>query len=338
MINIKSFYFIFLILLIFLLLTILFYLIYYYYFNNYYEKFELPTPTYNPYTYSDYLTKTPINVDKDYLNYILNNSHSLIPSNNDFPNISNSSNINPVIAIASETNLLSQLQKENNIIKNDTNLEKIKLEIIQDELLKIRKEIENKEQEKLQLSNEISKMDNMRYISNTILSMIIKGIDATMKKERELRNYENNLETKKEKLEKLLLQPTPTLPPVVIKEEQIKPIKDKLKELEIIINEVKNKIPNNICNNSNMPEPKKEAFVFNLDELQNPSYLWCMCNDNNKNTSNCIDYMACNKNYLDNKDKSSLIGDDLTLYMKCLTKFYNFPRYLNKNNQGISIA
>lgn len=334
MINIKYIYFLFF----FILLIILFSILIYYYLNNNnnikFEKFEnsSPAPLYDPTTYD--INKNTSNFDKEYLDYILNNSYSLIPSTNEF---TKPLNINPVISIATETNLLNKLIKENDIMKNNNNYEKEKLEIIQKELLKIKEDIKNKEQEKLQLSKEISNMDNMRYISNTIISIIIKNIDNIIKKEQELKNYEKDLNNKKEKIEKLLLQPIPKIPPVIIKEEQIKPIKDKLKDLENIINKLDNKIPNNICNNLNMPIPKKEDFTYNLNQSYNSSYLWCMCNDNNKNSSNCIDYFNCNNNYLKNKDKSSLLTDDLNLYMKCINKFDNFPKYLHTNIKNNTI-
>jgi len=324
-------------LLIIILIIILIFIFYFIFKNNIYENFETLTtsnplivPTYNPFTFNNLPIETldPIELDN-----LLTNSQNLIPSTNEI-NYLPLPSFNPVFAIASETNILNKLKEENNIIKESTKTKQDQLEIIQDQLLKIRNEIEKKEKEKLQLSQEIANMDNMRYISNTILSMIIKGIDATMVKEQELRNYENELQLKKEKVEKLLLQPIPTSSPVLIKEEQIEPIINKLYDLEKKFNDLNNKIPDNVCNlNTKMPEPQKEAFIFDINQVKNPSYLWCMCNDNNKNSTDCIDYMACNKNYISNKEKTSLIGDNLMLYMKCLSKYPNFPPYLTENNK-----
>lgn len=336
----------FLILLLLLIIIILIIIILYYYYYNCFEKFE------NPITLN-LATMTPNNniILNDYL---LANTQELIPTTNDFRQqiedakkigldkspmyMTPSPIINPILGVASQSSLMNQLKIENNLIKLDTAQKKEELIRIEGELNRIKQEIQQKEKDKVRLSSDIADINNNRSLNNTVLTMIIKGIDATIMKEQQLRNYEKELEEKKKKIEQLLLQPIPTLPPVEIKQEQLKPLQDKLTELEKKFNEINSKIPNNICNENDIPQPQKEAFIYDPEITQNPSHSWCMCGNNNKK-SNCIDYMDCSKNYRENKDRTSLIGDDLTLYMKCLSKYPDFPRYLTENNKnkGISI-
>ena len=324
--------------LIIIFLIIILGLLFYFYFKEY-EFFTdlIPVPTYNPSSFDIYNqinnpfpTSSPL-----YMDYLLLNSQLLIPSTNELsknPQISiPTPSLYPILDIKSQTSLLTQLKEENNKIKSDNLEQQVKLEELNKQLIAIYNEIQKKEIEKLKLSEQISNLDNNKIVNNSIINLVIKAIDANLNKEKELNDLKNEIENKKEKLEKLLLEP---IAPVIIKEEQINPLMDKLKELEKKFTDMDNKIPNNICTlNNSMPEPQKEAFIFDLNQVQNPSYLWCMCNDNNKNSSNCLDYMECNKNYLNNKDKTALINDDLTLYMKCLTKYPNFPHYLTDNNK-----
>lgn len=338
-------------LLIFLLLLIfiLIFMIYYYY-SNCFENFE--TPIYNPDDLKLATMKPGYNVILN--DYLLANTQELIPTTNDFRQqiedakkiglnkspmyMTPSPIISPIMGIASQTSLMNQLKIENNLLKLNSAQKRNELQRIKTELNKIKQEILQKEKDKARLSADIADINNNRTMNNTVLTMIIRGIDATLLKEQQLKNKEKELEDKKQQLEKLLLQPIPTLPPVEIKQEQIKPLQDKLTELEKRFNEINSKIPDNICNENNIPEPQKESFMFDPEITKNPSYNWCMCNDNNKK-GDCIDYMDCSKNYLKNKDKTSIIGDDLTLYMKCLSRYPNFPRYLSENNKnkGVSI-
>jgi hypothetical protein len=317
-----------------ILITILIVLILYYYYYDCYEHFEvtLPAPTYDPRNLLNLATTPPS--ESAYLNdFLLANTQELIPTTNEVKNLKPvNSRLNPVLAVASQTSLMNQLKTENNRLNLNNKEKRDELATINSELTKIKNEILEKEKEKLKLSADIADMKNMDTISKTVLAMIIKGIDATMMKEQQLRNYENELEEKKKKIENLLAQPAPKQEPVEIKESQIKPLKDKLKELESRFSEISNKIPDTVCKEKSMPEPQKEAFLNNPKITQNPSHNWCSCNDNKKSFQ-CTDYYSCSEHYLTNKDKKSLNGEDLTLYMKCLSKYPNFPKYLSENNK-----
>jgi len=325
--------------LIILIIILIGLLAYYYYYYDCFEHFEvvIPAPTYNPYDLN--LATTPPSSAIILNDYLLANTQELIPTTNDVKNLTAPiPTLSPILGVASQTSLMNQLKIENNLLKLNNNQKKEQLQLIDNELTRIKNEILQKEKEKTKLSADIAEMKNMETISNTVLSMVIKGIDASMMKEQQLRDYENQLEEKKKKIEELLLQPTPKLPPVEIKESQINPLREKLKELESRFNEISSKIPENICNENSMPEPQKEAFLYDPKITQNPSHNWCVCGDNKKSFQ-CSDYYSCSAHYLANKDKTSLKGDDLTLYMKCLSKYPNFPKYLieNNKNKGTSI-
>ena len=279
---------------------------------NIYELFT-DSIAYDPSTFDNYSTRPPMAT----ANPLVINT---IPSTNEV--MAPSPTISPVLYIASETSLLSKLKEENSNIRYDTATFQTKLAELQLELMKIKEELKQKEEEKLKLTGEVLTLDNQRLINNKIISTMVKGMDAYTDKEKHLKDYEKELNAKKQELEKLLSTPSPTLPPVEIKEDQLTIITDKLADIE-------KKIPENMCNKP-IPEPTSEAFIFNTAELQNPTYMWCMCNEENKKTPDCIEYLSCQTNYQKNKDKTSLIDDDLTLYMKCINKFSNFPKYLTK--------
>jgi len=275
-----------------------------------------------------YITQAPIpTMDPLYVDYMLVNSHLFIPKTNAI--IKPNPTISPVLYIASESSLLTKLKQENDNIKYETSEFEKKLEELQSKLIDIKDELQAKEEEKLKLSGEVADMDKLRYINNKIIKLIVNGMNANIDKERYLANYEKDLQTKEEKIEQLLLIPTPTLPPVSIKDEQLKIITDKLAEIENYFKELKAKVPENNCSKP-IPEPTAESFIFDVNDLQNPTYMWCMCNDDNKKSPECLEYMSCQSNYQKNKDKTSLIDDDLTLYMKCINRFSNFPKYLIK--------
>jgi len=275
-----------------------------------------------------YVTNIPIvTMDPLYIDYMLVNSHLLIPKTNAI--IKPNPTISPVLYIATESSLLTKLKKENDNIKYETSEFEKKIEKLQSTLVDIKNELQEKEEKKIKLSGEIDDMNKIRYINNKIIKLIVNGMNANIDKERYLANYEKDLTAKQEKIEQLLLIPTPTLAPVAIKEEQIKIITDKLSEIEKYFKELNKKVPENNCSKP-IPEPTTESFIFDVKDLQNPTYMWCMCNDDNKKTPECLEYMSCQANYQKNKDKTSLIDDDLTLYMKCINRFTNFPKYLIK--------
>jgi len=336
----------FIILFIFLILLFIFY---YNFIYKCFEKFEINStepPKYNPLDLNNYSTRPPIpEPEAIYMDYILANTHSLIPStnefnnNNDFNYYSNSNNsnyynplsINPQLGIASQLSLMSNLKKENDIIRKNTKNNQDILQSLQTQLFNINSELENKKKEKIKLVSDINNMNISRYTNNANITMILKVMENNIIIADKLKKYEEQLIKKKKEIEKLLLLPKPTIPPVTIKDEQIKPIKEKLDFLEQKITEINNKTPNNICtSHSSMPHPQKDAFLYDYEKVNNPSYAWCVCNDKNKHSDECILYMDCNKNYLNNKDKEGLVGDDLNLYMKCLSRYPNFPKYLSQ--------
>ena len=313
-----------------IIFVILVKIIIYNYFNicnfNIYELFT-NSMEYDPTTFDNYVTNTPIaTMDPLYVDYMLVNSHLFIPKSNEI--IKPNPTISPVLYIATQSSLLTQLKDKNDEIKCENTAIEKKVGELQLKLTDLTSELRQKEEEKLRLSGEVADMDKLQFINNKIISLIVKGMNANIDKEQQLSKYEKDLDTKKEKLETLLLTPTPTLPPVEIKEQQLKIITDKLAEIEKTFTELNKKVPENPCSKP-MPEPSAEAFIFNVEEVQTPTHSWCMCNDDNKNSPDCIDYMSCQINYLKNKNSTSLIGDDLTLYTKCINRFSNFPKYLN---------
>lgn len=328
--------FIFILILIVFIFLISLFIIYYNYscfnFNsNIYEPFE------NEYKSNDlnsYSTRPPMPEPEGiYMDYMLANTHQLIPSTNEIS--LNPLSLNPQLGIASQLSLKSNLKKENDKIRENTKKSQDLLQSLQKELYNVNDELEKKRKEKTKLTGEINDMNISRYTNNANITMILKAMEDNIIKADLLKKYEDELVKKKEDLEDLLLLPKPTLPPVIIREDQINPIKEKLDYLEKKIIEINNKTPNNICSShSFMPHPQKEAFIYDYNHVNNPSYSWCVCNDKNKHSDDCILYMDCNKNYINNKNKESLVGDDLNLYMKCLSRYPNFPKYLTDNNNN----
>ena len=293
-----------------------------YYNFNIYELFT-DNIVYDPTTFDNYTTRPPMpTMDPLYIDYMLENTHLLIPKNNNIVKNPNPT-ISPVLYIATQSSLLTKLKQENDNIKYETATFEKKIAELQLLLLKIKDELKQKEEEKLKLSGDVSTLESQRYINTKIINMIVKGMNAYIDKENYLKQYEEEIETKKNKLEQLLLTPVPTLAPVVLQEDQLSSITDKLNIIEKKLSD------NNICNKP-MPVPLKEAFIFNGSELQNPTHMWCMCNDDNKKSSDCLEYMSCQANYQKNKDKTTMIDEDLMLYMKCINKYENFPKYLIK--------
>lgn len=314
---------VFLIIFIFLISLFLYYL--------YSCKIEYFENKYNSNDLNSYSTRPPMpEPDGIYMDYILANTNLLIPSTNEINN--NSVSLNPQLGIASQLSLMTNLKKDNDKIRANTKTNQDILQSLQTELYKINDELEKKKNEKNKVAAELNNMNITRYTNNANITMILKAMEDNLINADILKKKEEELIKKNDEIQKLLLLPKPTLPPVIIKEEQIKPINEKLDYLEKKIIEIYNKTPNNICNShSSMPHPQKEAFLYDYNQVNNPSYSWCVCNDKNKHSDDCILYMECNKNYINNRNKESLIGDDLTLYMKCLSRYPNFPKYLTKN-------
>jgi hypothetical protein len=320
--------------LLFFIIIVFFLLVNSYFYNNI-ENFSSDPPKYKPFDLSNYATRPPIPEPEEIrMDYILANTQLLIPSTNDISNNNDNNSkllpINPMLGVASQLSLLRKLKKDNDNIRKSTKETQDLLQSIQNKLFEITEDIKKKQNEKNKLSQEIYNMNINRYVNNENINIINKAMEHTIKKEQTLKKYETELLEKRNEIQKLLNLHIPEIPPVTIKKEQLKPITEKLAALEKKIVEINNKTPNNICSTySEMPYPQKDAFLYDYNQVNNPSYAWCVCNDKNKHSESCINYMDCNKNYLKNKDKEGLLGEDLTLYMKCLSRYTNFPKYLN---------
>ena len=268
------------------------------------------------------------------MDYLLVNTQLLIPETNEIKPRSDIYNtyLNPQLGVASQISLLGRLKDESDKIRITTSSNQNLLQSLQNELSKITDDIEKKKNEKIKLTSELQDMNLSRYINTANINMILQAMETNIIKDDQLKRQEEELLKKKKEVEDLLFLPKPSIPPVFIKEEQLRPISDKLTDLEKRLIEINNKTPDNICSShSSMPKPQKDAFLYDYNQVNNPSYSWCVCNDKNKHSEDCIQYMDCNKNYLKNRDKEGLIGEDLTSYMKCISRYTNFPKYITEN-------
>ena len=172
--------------------------------------------------------------------------------------------------------------------------------------------------------------------------IILKSLNANEEKELELKKKEAELNGKIKELEALKLKEIENKE-VEINDDQIALLLNKLESVKsTIINKYKD---NKVCGiYDKIPTIPNDAFSINFENIDvdvnstnknYEPYLWCMCNDENKKSEDCINYFDCNKNYVINKDKKRLEDKDLTLYMKCINKYPNFPKYLTENNQTI---
>jgi hypothetical protein len=132
---------------------------------------------------------------------------------------------------------------------------------------------------------------------------------------------------------------------------------NKMLELENRLSDVNTKTDNIIKSNTNtnniqsdiclksksMPEPLEKSFtadLTNLSPLSNIDYeqtsLWCLCNDNNQNSKDCVAYSKCQINY-DLVKRELLLGKSFTginrinpldadVYKACNNLYKNFPK------------
>lgn len=109
----------------------------------------------------------------------------------------------------------------------------------------------------------------------------------------------------------------------------------------IDLNTTNQNLQSKIClTKEKMPEPLEKSFtqdLTNINRLSDKDYeqsrLWCMCNDNNKNSSDCVAYSKCKINYeLVKKDIDSgktftqLDKIDSDIYNECMNVYKNFPK------------
>lgn len=82
---------------------------------------------------------------------------------------------------------------------------------------------------------------------------------------------------------------------------------------------------------SSFPSPVSQDFINN--NKKDISYLWCLCNDNLNKNIDCMEYKNCLNHYSINKDKKTINEDELNLYLRCINKFPEYPKFLNENNE-----
>ena len=269
--------------------------------------------------------------------------------------------VSPLLTILTETNKLDSIKQENKELQFKKDLLQVKLQELDNKFKEISDATEKKNLEKLKLQDELLVINQQKELNLNMMDTIRKSMNANTEKEIKLKELENKLNNEKKEIdyktkyfEDVVLKPAPVLPPVTLKEEQIKPLMLILDSIVKIFTELNKKsdtiidlssdkkLINNVCTAyESIPEPSKDSFINDLtkiepnnQELKNLPYLWCQCNDTNKQSPDCKKYLECNKNYEFNSKKAVLEGDDLTLYFKCLNDYKNFPPYITNNNQN----
>jgi len=223
--------------------------------------------------------------------------------------------VNPIVELAKETTKLEAVKVENKEITTLTE----KLKLVRNELERrideLNRTIEEKNQNKLKVENEIDEINKQKTNALAVFQVLKNKIDDADVKQLELAKKEKDLENKEEEIKKI----------GEIKENQL--TLTIFKKLEEISNKL-NKNNKEFCNNTKeIPKIDFKTYDNIDDDLANN---WCLCNDTNKKTEACVNYMTCKKNYDDNKDKSKLSGNELDVYFKCIDLYPNFPKYIIK--------
>jgi len=222
--------------------------------------------------------------------------------------------ISPIVEIAKEHSKLQILKDENESIQKVTNNLQLIKNDLENKIKELKFIINEKTEEKLKLENNINEINKQKENSIIAFQILKDRVDATTRKE-------NELLIKEENLNKILLD-IPKLSEIKCNQEII----NIQKQLESISKSINN---DDFCLNTNkIPEPNFKNYNEKNNDL---TYKWCLCNDNNKNSEECISYIECKNNYDLNKNKSDVIGDDLDIYFKCIDRYNTFPKYLNKN-------
>jgi hypothetical protein len=278
--------------------------------------------------------------------FIIYNNFTIITFDvyENFENASNSSNINtsnyvgisPVIKIAEQVDKLKVLEKINNEITNKNNNLISEINSKGNQLNSINEETRKKEEVKLKLEEEISKLNKNKDIHNNIASTLVKGITTIEEKEAILKKKEAEIQLEINKLQELKEKKIPENQPVKINQEQIDILFNKLILIEKLFKELKEeknevKKDKDICQlYSSIPSPVSQDFINN--NKKDLPYLWCLCNDNLNKNIDCMEYKNCLNHYTTNKDKKTLKEDELNLYFRCINKFPEYPKFLNENN------
>jgi hypothetical protein len=278
--------------------------------------------------------------------FIIYNNFTIITFDvyENFENSSSSSNINtsnyvgisPVIKIAEQVDKLKVLEKINNEITNKNNNLISEINSKGNLLNSINDETRKKEEVKLKLEEEISKLNKNKDIHNNIASTIVKGITTIEEKEAILKKKEVEIQLEINKLQELKEKKIPENQPVKINQEQIDILFNKLILIEKLFKELKEeknyeKKDKDICQlYSSIPSPVSQDFINN--NKKDLPYLWCLCNDNLNKNIDCMEYKNCLNHYTINKDKKTIKEDELNLYFRCINKFPEYPKFLNENN------
>lgn len=223
--------------------------------------------------------------------------------------------INPVVQLAEETIKLNAVKKENKEITDITQ----KLQLVKIELEKKIQELNNvikeKNNEKNKIETEIIDINTQRSHIYSVFAILKKKLKDVIKKEMDLQDKENELNIKKEEIDNVF---------EIKNKQDFDNILDKL-------NNISKQFTDNFCTTTKeMPKPifKKYSEKDNDIDL---SYKWCLCNDNNKKSDNCDNYIKCKNNYLNNYEKQLLNSEDLDIYFKCTDLYSDFPKYINKS-------
>ena len=275
--------------------------------------------------------------------FIIFNNFSMITFNiyEKFENVSSSSNINtsnyigisPVVKIAEQVDKLKVLENINKDINNKNNNLTSQINTKGNQLININEETRRKEEVKLKLEDEISKLNKNKDIHNNIASTLVKGITTFQEKEESLKKKEAEIQLKINKLQELNDKKVETAP-VKINQEQLDILTNKLILIEKLFKELKEEKKEkekDICQlYSSLPSPISQDFINN--NKKDLPYLWCLCNDNLNKNVDCMEYKNCLNHYSINKDKKTLKEDELNLYFRCINKFPEYPKFLNENN------
>jgi hypothetical protein len=278
--------------------------------------------------------------------FIIYNNFTIITFDvyENFENASSSSNINtsnyvgisPVIKIAEQVDKLKVLEKINNEITNKNNNLISEINSKGNQLNSINEETRKKEEVKLKLEEEISKLNKNKDIHNNIASTLVKGITTIEEKEAILKKKEAEIQLEINKLQELKEKKIPENQSVKINQEQIDILFNKLILIEKLFKELKEekndeKKDKDICQlYSSIPSPVSQDFINN--NKKDLPYLWCLCNDNLNKNIDCMEYKNCLNHYTINKDKKTIKEDELNLYFRCINKFPEYPKFLNENN------
>jgi len=223
--------------------------------------------------------------------------------------------INPIVALAKETTKLEAVKLENKEIMTLTERLKLVKNELERRIDELNRTIEEKNLNKLKVENEIEEINKQKINALSVFQVLKNKVDDTDIKQLELAKKEKELEERENGIKK------------------IGDIKDNQLNLTIFkkLEEISNKLNKNnkdFCNNTKiMPDIDFKTYDNIDDDMTNN---WCLCNDTNKKTEACVNYMTCKKNFDDNKDKSKLSGNDLDIYFKCIDLYPNFPKYIIK--------